>query len=71
MGAFGTEGLTSGRVDEGAVVEIVSVEVAEVAPGVTLGGENEQEASVGNPAEHASDTWPVNATPACGARVIV
>ncbi len=41
--------------DDGAVVEIVSVEVVEPEPGVTLAGEKEQEASEGSP-EHVSET---------------
>jgi hypothetical protein len=49
----------SGSPEEVAVVVIVSVEVVVPEPGVTLAGENEHEASPGNP-EHASETEFVN-----------
>jgi hypothetical protein len=52
-------------------VEIVKIELAEAEPGVTLGGENEHDASAGNPAEHASETGSANPTPPCGAIEIV
>ena len=64
-------GSNSGGTEEGAVVELVNIEVAELEPGVTLACENEQEASEGNPAEHASDTEPVKPTLPCGAMVTV
>ena len=40
IGAFGIRGSGGGRTEEGVVVEIVSVEVAELEPGVRLAGEN-------------------------------
>ena len=40
MGALGIRGSFRGKTEEGAVVEIVSVEATEVEPGVTLAGEN-------------------------------
>jgi len=40
IGTFGIRGSASGKTEEGAVVEIVSVEATEVEPGVTLAGEN-------------------------------
>ena len=70
-GKLGIRRSTSGKIKDGAVVEIVSVEVVELEPGVTLRGENEQEASEGNPDVHASDTWPLKPTAPCGAIVIV
>jgi hypothetical protein len=45
---------------EGAIVEIVNVEVTVPEPGVTLAGEKEQDESEGNP-EHVSETGFVNA----------
>lgn len=52
LGLFGSE---TGNTEEGAVVEIVSVEVAVPEPGVTLAGEKVQVASEGRP-EHVSET---------------
>ena len=45
----------TGNMEEGAVVEIVSVEVAVPEPGVTVAGENVQVACDGSP-EQASET---------------
>ncbi len=70
-GPLRSPGSNWGKVTEGAIVEIVKIELAEAEPGVTLGGENEHDASAGNPAEHASETGPVNPTPPCGAIEIV
>jgi hypothetical protein len=54
---------------EGAVVEMVSLEVAAAVPGVTELGENEQAERDGR-LEHASETTLVNA-PYCGLRLNV
>jgi hypothetical protein len=40
IGKFGIRGSRNGKIEEGAIVEIVIVEVAELEPGVTLTGEN-------------------------------
>ena len=52
---IGPRGRDIGKIDDGAVVEIESVEVIEPAPGVTLAGDKEQVASAGSP-EQVSDT---------------
>jgi hypothetical protein len=59
-GTFGIRRSTIGKIKEGAVVEIVSVEVAELEPAVTLGGENPHVLREGSP-EQASDTGFVKA----------
>lgn len=59
-GARGLCGQTVGKTDDGAVVEMVSVDVVEPEPGVTLGDEKEQDVRDGCP-EHASETGLVNA----------
>jgi hypothetical protein len=58
-GQLGTRSNSGGAID-GAVVVIVSVEVAEVAPGVTLVCESAHELSDGTP-EQVSDTGLVKA----------
>jgi hypothetical protein len=68
--ARGLRGENIGKTEDGAVVEIVSVEFALAEPGVTLGGEKEQDDSDGKP-EQASETEFVNPTPPCGATEIV
>lgn len=60
MGRLGQPFGCVGKTRDGAVVEIVSVEVAEPEPGVTVGGEKEHDASDGSP-EHESDTGLLNA----------
>lgn len=60
IGPFGTRGSTRGMIREGAVVETVSVEVAELEPGVAVGCESEQDDRVGTP-EQASVTGLVKA----------
>ena len=60
MGTFGIRGSTGGKTSEGAVVLTVSVEVAEVEPGVRLGCESEHDDKEGAP-EQASVTGLVNA----------
>lgn len=68
-GACGPCGDCIGKTEDGAVVVIVSVEVVEPEPGVTLGWEKEHDVSDGRP-EHASATGFVNA-PNCEPTVIV
>lgn len=68
-GALGLLGQNIGKTEDGAVVEIVSVEVVDPEPGVTLGGEKEQDASDGDP-EQASVTGLANA-PNCRPTEIV
>ena len=58
-----------GKTEDGAVVEIVSVEVVEPEPGVALAGEKEHDVSDGSP-EHASETGLLNA-PNCEPTVTV
>ena len=57
------------RKADGAVVETVRVEVAGLAPGVTLAGENEHEAKAGRP-EQDNETALLKG-PNCGERVMV
>jgi hypothetical protein len=59
-GARGLRGENIGKTEDGAVVEMVRVELALPGPGVTLGDENEQDESDGNP-EQARETGFVNA----------
>jgi hypothetical protein len=56
---LGPPGPKTGKTEEGAVVEMASVEVAVPEPGVTLMGEKVQVASDGRP-EHVRDTGPLN-----------
>ena len=69
IGPVGSDGPAKGNTADGAVVEIVRVEVAVPEPGVTLAGEKLQVASDGRP-EHASETESVKPTPPCGAMEI-
>lgn len=69
MGAFGIRGSIGGKIMEGAVVVTVSVEVAEVEPGVTVGCESEHDDREGVP-EQASVTGLVKA-PNCDPIVTV
>jgi hypothetical protein len=57
---LGLSGPRTGKTEEGATVEIVSIEVAEPEPGVTLGGEKEHDEREGSP-EQVSETGFVNA----------
>lgn len=60
VGAVGVGRSANGNTEEGLVVEIVSIDVAEPEPGVTLGSENKQEVRDGK-FEHESVTGLVNA----------
>ena len=60
IGARGFLGENIGETEDGAVVEIVSVEIVEPEPGVTLGEEREHDESDGCP-EQVSETGFVNA----------
>lgn len=69
MGRLGGLRREIGRINDGAVVVIVSVEVVEPEPGVAVAGEKEQDVRDGCP-EHVNETGFVNA-PNCEATVIV